>query len=1172
MNAPPCIHPSEQTLSSYGLGKLDDSSAEAVNEHLEQCPDCRKRVAEMSADSFLERVRDAQARPESPAPIVSPLAGLSMPAGGPTSPAPPPTSTLPPGLADHPDYEIVRELGRGGMGVVYLAQNKLMGRLEVLKVVGGQLVERPGVRDRFLREVQSAAKLQHKNIVTAYSAIRLGESIVLAMEYVEGDDLAKVVKSGGPLPVVHACYFIHQAALGLQHAHERGMVHRDIKPANLILAREGKKAVVKVLDFGLAKLTSEGQVDGGLTREGQMLGTPEYIAPEQIRNAQSADIRADIYSLGCTFYYLLTGGPPFRGDSLWDLYQAHFSMDAGPLNLVRPEIPVELAALVAKMLAKEPGRRFQTPGEVAQALVPFFKPGANPGSRPGPEISRVGQAASSPQPVGGGSAPAQPATLGAAPAPAPRVLPKPSPEGVAWESLIEFKETERSVAAVKPKPEVAPTSAPVRRPPWVWASVATAVLLFGLVVAWLAGVFRVKTPEGYLVISDLPANSVVTVDGKVYTVEWPGGKGPAKVTVPAGGHRVKVELNGVEVHGEQVQIAAGEEKWIDVRLERKDNVAAHKFVPLFNGKDKTGWVESPSNKGEWKVVDGVLQAPGSGPEGARSAILNTRRQNFMNFRLHLKFRYQREGRGQIEIRHAHISDSRNGYMVCQSSWPTTDQWQVPTGSITKMRNHRYGSGIAWQKLAVAFPVPISTWNTIDITAVKARIITSVNGKEVADYTDASGWFGSGGISLEAWYGTVEFQEITIEELPDNVDASEFARLFNGKDLSGWTFPTGSETDWTVENGSIRGSATDHGSRIATSRANYEDFHLRMEVRTTDNLPVILIRASHSDGDVKFYVFRTGALTPGGIAYLGKYRIKWVGHAGDRSPPTTDGLREITAPKVPGLAKDTWQRVEIIAVGNEFRMLVDDREVSAFQDTESRLKRGQVAFQLPKGCHVEIRNIEIKELNGKGAAGNEVRQRRFVPLFNGKDKTGWVESPSNHGEWRVVGGVLQARGSGQPGAARYAILNTQRQNFMNFRLHLKFRYLQEGTEDQGRGQIEIRHAHVSDSRNAYVVCQTTWPTRDRWQIPAGSIAKMRNHPYGTGWAWEKQAVAFPVPINTWNTIDITAVKARIVTWVNGKEVADYTDASGWFGSGGISLAAWYDTVVEFQEITIEELPE
>ena len=281
-----------------------------------------------------------------------------------------------------------------------------MGRLEVLKVVGANLVERPGVRDRFLREVQSAAKLHHTNIVGAYSALRLDNGLVLAMEYVEGLDLQKMVKTKGPLPVANACYFIHQAALGLQHAHERGMVHRDIKPANLILAAEGKKAVVKVLDFGLAKVSSEGQTDSGLTREGQMLGTPDYIAPEQIRNAQSADIRADIYSLGCTFYYLLSGGPPFRGEHLWDVYQAHFSMDAGPLNLVRPEVPVELAALVAKMMAKDPGRRFQTPGEVARALTPFFKPAATQPTVSTAEISHVNRPVA-PTQVSAGAGPAR---------------------------------------------------------------------------------------------------------------------------------------------------------------------------------------------------------------------------------------------------------------------------------------------------------------------------------------------------------------------------------------------------------------------------------------------------------------------------------------------------------------------------------------------------------------------------------------------------------------------------------------------------------------------------------------------------------------------------------------------------------------------------------------------
>jgi serine/threonine protein kinase len=137
----------------------------------------------------------------------------------------------------------------------------------------------------------------------------------------------------------------------------------------------------------------EGQADDGPVRKGQMLGTPDYIAPEQIRDAQSTEIRADIYNLGCTFYYLLTGGPPFRGTHLRDVYQAHFSLEAQPLNLDRPEVPVELASLVTKMMAKDPERRFQTPGEVAQALTPFFKKGSVGSATSKPDVSHAGQPA-----------------------------------------------------------------------------------------------------------------------------------------------------------------------------------------------------------------------------------------------------------------------------------------------------------------------------------------------------------------------------------------------------------------------------------------------------------------------------------------------------------------------------------------------------------------------------------------------------------------------------------------------------------------------------------------------------------------------------------------------------------------------------------------------------------
>ena len=320
MNASTSLHPTGQTLSSYGLGKLDDTLAEAVNKHLEQCPVCRQRVAEMSADSFLKGVRAAQATHKSTDGKSEVYCPRSLEQTG--AAALIAADTLAPGLADHPDYEIMRELGRGGMGVVYLVHNKLLGRDEVLKVMGRQIMERPGVLDRFLREIRAVAKLRHPNIVTAYHATRVGENIVFVMEYVEGLDLSRMVKAKGPLPVGHACNFIYQAALGLQHAHEEELVHRDIKPGNLMLSRRKDKATVKILDFGLARVTREEKVDLRLTSEGQALGTPDYIAPEQIIDAANADVRADIYSLGGTLYHLLTGRPPFKADSLYDMFQA----------------------------------------------------------------------------------------------------------------------------------------------------------------------------------------------------------------------------------------------------------------------------------------------------------------------------------------------------------------------------------------------------------------------------------------------------------------------------------------------------------------------------------------------------------------------------------------------------------------------------------------------------------------------------------------------------------------------------------------------------------------------------------------------------------------------------------------------------------------------------------
>jgi serine/threonine protein kinase len=349
-----------------------------------------------------------------------------------------PAERVPPELAANPDYEIIRELGAGGMGLVLLAHNHIMGRHEVLKVISDRIIGKPGVRDRFLREIRAVAKLQHPNIVTAYSAFRAGESLVFAMEFADGLDLARMVKAKGPMPVGHACSFIHQAALGLQHAHEAGMVHRDIKPGNLMLTHERNRAVIKVLDFGLAKATSEQNEaelpvaepgpqapgDAFVTGIGWMLGTPGFIAPEQIVDAQRADIRADIYSLGCTLYSLLTGRPPFVGKTTYDTLKAHRSAAAPLLNDVRPELPAELAQIVATMMARKPRARLQTPAEVSKALAPFFKtmsvagkvadergsPGEQPAVRPGTPVPVRTDGEAPPAPAA--SRPVEPAPQG----------------------------------------------------------------------------------------------------------------------------------------------------------------------------------------------------------------------------------------------------------------------------------------------------------------------------------------------------------------------------------------------------------------------------------------------------------------------------------------------------------------------------------------------------------------------------------------------------------------------------------------------------------------------------------------------------------------------------------------------------------------------------------------
>jgi serine/threonine protein kinase len=269
-------------------------------------------------------------------------------------------------------YEVLRPLGEGGMGQVFQARDPRLDRLVALKIIRPDQGTDSVVVRRFRREAVASARLAHRNIAQVYDAAEADGLHFLVMEYVEGQDLAGLLREHGPLPVPLACECVRQACLGLQHAHERGLVHRDIKPANLVLTADGR--TVKLLDMGVARVETPLEHEpalGQLTQTGAVMGTPAYLAPEQARDPRRVDIRADVYSLGCTFYHMLAGRVPFEGTTLAEVVLRHQLEEPAALTGARPEVPTGVRRIVARMMAKRPEDRYQTPAEVSAALAPF---------------------------------------------------------------------------------------------------------------------------------------------------------------------------------------------------------------------------------------------------------------------------------------------------------------------------------------------------------------------------------------------------------------------------------------------------------------------------------------------------------------------------------------------------------------------------------------------------------------------------------------------------------------------------------------------------------------------------------------------------------------------------------------------------------------------------------
>jgi WD40 repeat protein len=290
-------------------------------------------------------------------------------------------------------FEILEEVGRGGMGVVFKARQLDRDRIVALKIILKERLDHPDAVARFRREAQAAARLAHPNIVSVFESDQDGDLHYLAMEYVPGVTLQRLVEKNGPLPVAQACDFVRQTALGLQHAVEQSLVHRDIKPANIMaVVPPGKplpaRPLIKVLDMGVARLYRPRLGEESLTtltRDGAVLGTPDFVAPEQLEDPHGADIRADLYSLGCTFYFLLSGRVPFPGGTLVQKLDRQRWETPPSVDQLRRDVPAAVAAVVRRLMAKHPDDRYRTPGELAAALDELARTGALPrGHEPAP--------------------------------------------------------------------------------------------------------------------------------------------------------------------------------------------------------------------------------------------------------------------------------------------------------------------------------------------------------------------------------------------------------------------------------------------------------------------------------------------------------------------------------------------------------------------------------------------------------------------------------------------------------------------------------------------------------------------------------------------------------------------------------------------------------------------
>jgi tRNA A-37 threonylcarbamoyl transferase component Bud32 len=1042
-------------------------------------------------------------------------------ADNPTAAEGPGIPGLPPELAGNPHYQVLRELGKGGMGVVYVARNVLMDRLEVLKVINRPLLDRSASVERFLQEIRAAAKLNHDNVVKAYSALALGELLVFAMEYVEGEDLSRLVKRLGPLPLPNACFYALHAALGLQHAHESGLVHRDIKPANLILSKKGKKQVVKILDFGLAKASRERQTDGRLTVQGAIMGTPDYIAPEQTMDAAAADIRADIYSLGCTLYFLLAGRPPFRGDTPISTIMAHVQDPPRPLPELCPEVPTELWAVVAKMLAKDPAQRYQKPAEVAQALAPFVK-AAGKGAHATEVRGRPGQ-------------------------------------------------NSQTLVGEPNKPPGSPA-----RKWWLLGAAAAAVLLVGLVGLWAGGVLSKAKKDG---VGSRGGEAALEEGGRkgladgfvplLNGMDLTGWKalptGKAKWEVKDGilmgsgaaGHlfytansyenfhlRVEAQINdggdsgvffrtpfgpmhpnGIPRGGYEVQINS---------THKHPAKTGSLFIPDRIGVSVN---DSPVPPDEWFTLEVLADGPhlvvkvngkttADYVDAAPRARVGQIALQVLDTATVVNVR-------KVEIKELPPGDLRLRWVMTSAA--AGDRFDQVKGKLWIERGNGGKHILFWWEVRRT-PDLVSLNNFPDNTGdlhIHLR-------RGAYFYAHSPGGFRK--FSDGGW--TVR-ERLSAPRKSQVARIGQWVPLFSGADLAGWESGIGDRANWTFKDGVLVGRSGDPDPRfLVTRRADYDHFHLRMEAMLSEGQNgLVMARCGPPEdgaGGYQSYLVPVGGTgkfpAVAGSLFIGAHRAR--------------PLLLCAAPRVVRKPNE-WFPLEVLAQGNRIRVLIDGKNAVDYVDPNETFTAGRLGLHCLGNTVVRFRNMQIKELpppvEAAPPAAPAGDRNGFTPLFNGKDLTGWKVHPPKADNWEVKDGILACR----RGPESY--LFSERDDYQDFHLRAEARINQAGNS------------------GIYFWCAPGKPRPTGIEVEifgtgadAGALKDARERTL----AGVTDRLIVP---GEWFTLEVIAQGNRVRTLINGKAAASTTLWVKNRARGQIALQHFDPkTAIEFRKVEIKEI--